>query len=142
MFYSQLQEKIPGTDILWHSALYLPRWDIYAIPTFSQEEEIIKTARCLSSFCKDKDIDIKNVIFHSFLRPQVYNDIIGGSKMSGHITGHAVDFSVRGVPCDNIRAILVPELEARGLRCEKKPGSNWVHVDTKEPGPSGRYFKP
>lgn len=63
---------------------------------------------------------------------------------SPHKTGHAIDFHVIGyegpVGCAKIREVLVPELEALGLRMEDIIGG-WVHLDNL-PVKVSRFFKP
>jgi hypothetical protein len=62
--------------------------------------------------------------------------------MSAHTLGMAVDFSVATLKADEVRELLKPELERLKIRMEDLPGSTWVHIDTREPGGSGRFFKP
>jgi len=65
-----------------------------------------------------------------------------GSK---HLNGTAVDFQVARMSCDDVRKKILDEkkLEEWNLRMENNgEGSNWVHLDSGKPGPSGRYFKP
>lgn len=82
------------------------------------------------------------LIIHSWFRPREYNLIIGGARNSAHMYGLAVDFSIKGMRCDDIRAVLVDMLDDLDIRMEDLPGSSWVHVDIRSPGPGGRYFKP
>ena len=63
---------------------------------------------------------------------------------SPHKTGHAVDFHIVGFEgpegCAKIRAVLLPELEALGIRMEDRDGG-WVHLDDL-PVIHSRFFKP
>jgi hypothetical protein len=65
---------------------------------------------------------------------------------SGHLYGQAFDFHVVGMTCDEVVKKLLDEkkLEEWGLRMEDNgAGANWVHIDTKPVGASGkRFFKP
>lgn len=64
---------------------------------------------------------------------------------SMHLKGKAVDFVVKGLSCDEARERILKDkkLEEWGLRMEDNgKGSNWIHLDDREPGPSGRFFKP
>jgi hypothetical protein len=64
---------------------------------------------------------------------------------SMHLKGKAVDFVVKGISCDDIKKKILDEdkLEEWGLRMEDNgAGAGWVHLDDKESGPSGRFFKP
>lgn len=79
---------------------------------------------------------------HSWLRPELYNELVGGANESAHITGCAVDFHASNMNCDKVRERLEKHLIPLGIRMEKNPGSSWVHIDIRPPGPSGRFFSP
>lgn len=100
------------------------------------------------------------ILVHVAFRSLEYNALIGGAKFSPHIARMikepegdtpvaAVDFdadlgeSDQAANCDMIRRICLPKLTAWGMRMEDKPGSIWVHLDTK-PVPFGgrRCFIP
>jgi len=70
-----------------------------------------------------------------------YNKAIGSTALkSAHISGLAIDFDV-GESCDKTRATLEPHLERLGMRMERNPGSNWIHLDLAAVPPGGhRYF--
>lgn len=82
----------------------------------------------------------------SGLRVSSYNKEIGGATQSMHMMGGAADIIVKGYDggkgCDKARLELTPFLESFDLRMEDLPGANWIHLDTRKPGHSGRYFKP
>jgi uncharacterized protein YcbK (DUF882 family) len=64
---------------------------------------------------------------------------------SMHLKGRAVDFVVVGMSCDDFKKKAIDEgkLEEWNLRMEDNGwGANWIHLDDKEVGPSGRFFKP
>lgn len=82
---------------------------------------------------------------HVTVRPPAYNLRIGGAYSSAHIYGMACDFDVQGIECGNaIESILQNGmLDTWGLRMEDNgPLPSWIHLDAREPGPTGRYFKP
>jgi uncharacterized protein YcbK (DUF882 family) len=64
---------------------------------------------------------------------------------SMHPKGKAVDFVVKGMTCDEVKKKILDEnkLEEWNLRLEDNgQGANWIHLDDREPGPGGRFFKP
>ena len=136
---SFLKSRIPGaTNFVWKDALYLPRWDVCCVPTDDQEDQIIKTAFKLEQVRSFFGADIK---INCWLRPLVYNMLIGGAKDSAHIYGMAVDFWVKGFTPDQVRTNLQPHLEDLKIRMENKPASSWVHIDIRDPSPN-RFFIP
>ena len=79
----------------------------------------------------------------SWLRPEIYNTLVGGSKNSWHMRGGAMDVQpTNPIPCDQIRSICRPLLSKCGLRMEKKKGSSWVHFDIGHVIGKERYFIP
>lgn len=91
------------------------------------------------------------MIVHSWYRPFDLNKLVGGSKGSKHMClgdYSAIDFHchVQGTKsneeaCDILRASLEPKLEEWGLRMEKLPGADWIHLDSAEVV-FLRYFRP
>lgn len=81
---------------------------------------------------------------------QVWKDLTPEEKAkktvpkSPHRTGHAIDFHIIGFEgkekCAQIRAMLLPHLEALGLRMEDLDGT-WIHLDDL-PVVNKRFFKP
>jgi uncharacterized protein YcbK (DUF882 family) len=90
---------------------------------------------------KIRDLVGKPVSVHVTFRPEAYNTLIGGAEDSAHKFGQAMDWSVNGMSCDDLRILLIPKLEEFQVRMENKPGSNWVHIDRAQPHPN-RYFIP
>lgn len=135
-----MEEKILGCEnFSWKEALYLPRWNIYAMPADPQILENV------SNFAQ-KLQRVRNFLgipmtITSWYRPHEYNKLIGGAKYSWHKTGGAGDFRCPNISADELRLALKDELEEFGLRMENLPGSNWVHVDDKEPVDE-RFFRP
>jgi Peptidase M15 len=140
-----VNDFIPGSTFFrWCQALWLPKWGIYCYPTQEQAIEIIGTARVMDVI---RNRVKKTVEVHSWLRPENYNTWpspygVSGAKLSAHRLGMAVDFSVNTIPCDEVREMLKPELERLKIRMEDFPKSAWVHIDRRDPGGSGRFFKP
>lgn len=120
-------------------ALYLPKWEICVTPARKEWAAILYVAKKLQTI---RDLFGEPITVHDWFRPKAYNDFIGGAMFSAHTEGRAVDFHVQGVSCDDVRKFLLPKLETLNIRMENKPGTDWVHIDTREPGPGGRYFKP
>jgi len=74
---------------------------------------------------------------------QDYNALVKGAPSSMHKKGLAVDFSVVGMSCDDVRVLLSMKLKELGIRMERNPGSNWVHVDLRPVvNDADRYFHP
>lgn len=135
-----------------HDCTYLPSWQVSHKPSLDEKINILKLAeklelvreylgrpininvwiRPISVNCENPHYDGKN-----------YNLLIGGAPSSAHIPGMAADLSVSSMNCEEARHLLESKLEEFKLRMEKKPGSNWIHLDIKEPlkGKS-RYFVP
>lgn len=134
-----LEDHIPkAPKFSWKEALYLPSFNIHAIPPNEVIDNIrnfapkVQKIRCL--------LDTPMLIT-SWWRPKKYNVLIGGSEKSWHTTGGACDFRCPGVSADEIREILKPYLTKFGLRMEDLPGSNWVHIDNR-PTKGKRFFRP
>ena len=86
---------------------------------------------------------------HCWYRPPVYNSQVHGVPGSAHLEGLATDFDVAGLTCPQaVRMILEGNLlEVLELRMEdnatsQDPEPDWIHLDSREPGPGGRFFKP
>lgn len=138
MFRELHQPILDAENFTYGEALYLNRWNIYAIPNRQVLAEIEKLAIKLQ---KIRGILKKPMLITSWWRPEEYNKLIGGASQSWHITGGAADFRCPNISADRVREILVPVLDDFDIRMENLPGSNWVHVDTKDPV-RNRYFLP
>jgi Peptidase M15 len=137
-----------------HDALFLPSWGVYHIPSDQEKANILDLASRLEMVREYLEGNPINV--NCWIRPtsvncdnprfngKSYNQAIGGAQNSAHISGMACDFTISRMTCDDVRHLLEDQLEAFGLRMEKKPGSNWVHLDSRQPSyPNGnRYFIP
>lgn len=141
------KELIPGcSHFTWREALWLPSWNRMAEESDGLTDEIKQNL--ISSFqwmetvrsYFDKPINV-----HVAYRPVAYNQQIGGALHSQHSVGCAVDFDVVGMSCDEVRAKILDEgkLDEWNLRMEDNGmGAGWIHLDSRAPGPGGRFFKP
>jgi zinc D-Ala-D-Ala carboxypeptidase len=130
----------------WKEALFLPQYNREANETDGLTP-IIK-ANLVVLFSKMDTIREhfnKPINVHIAFRSEAYNTLIGGAKHSAHLQGMACDFDVSGMTCDSVRDDIEKNklLDTLGMRMEKKPGSNWVHLDFAQVPPGGnRYFLP
>lgn len=130
----------------WKEALWLPSWNRAATEEDGLNDEIKNNLKKLfEAMEKVREYFTKPVNVHVTYRPVEYNKAIGGALHSAHSEGLACDFDIIGMSCDDVRKEIVDKnlLETWNMRCEDKPGSNWVHLDLRTP-PSGghRFFKP
>lgn len=119
-------------------ACWLPTWQKMYAPTAEEQANIVKVAQAMDLI---RDFIQFPITISCWIRPVAYNKMIGGAERSMHIVGSAVDWTA-GSSCDNIRKLILPQLSFWGLRMEDKPGSNWIHVDTKKCEDKYRFFKP
>lgn len=125
-------------------ALWLPKWNRLANESDGLTDDIKQN---IVKFAQEMDIvrDFvgRAISVHIWYRPPAYNKLIGGAPASYHMKGRAVDFHFLGLTCDAGRDLIVPKLPEFGMRCEKKPGSNWIHLDDVAPSTeNNRYFLP
>jgi len=134
-----LESLVPGCqNFSWKEVLYLPRWNMYAYPNGPIAENLVRITNKLQ-WIRD---ELKSPIFIvSGFRPIHYNILIRGALASGHITGEALDFTVKNMTADEVRFILLSKLTELDIRMEKMPGAGWVHIDSK-PVKRKRYFRP
>ena len=127
-------------------ALWLPQWNRLTTEADGLTKEIkwnIMEAALLMDIVRAA-LETP-VVVHCWYRPTAYNKLVGGASKSAHTEGKAIDFSITTNDCDYVRdkILKLNLLETYELRMEDLPGSNWVHLDTRAPGPSGkRFFKP
>jgi len=78
---------------------------------------------------------------HCMFRSQDYNQSQGITPIADvHSMSIACDFDCNDtMSIQAVKDLLVPQLEALNIRLEYGT-TTWVHVDLREPGPSGRYF--
>lgn len=125
--------------------LWLPQWSRMATEADGLTDEVRVN---LFNLCHKMDV-IRDKLqgsinVHCCYRPAAYNELVKGAKNSSHKFGQALDYSLAATNCDDVRATILKLdlLNKLELRMEKLPGSNWVHLDTRAPGPGGRYFTP
>jgi len=135
-----LDQKIGGAkNFTWKDALWLSKWEIACVPTADQTINILDVALKLQSI---REYFNSPILVTSWLRPLKYNLQIKGALNSAHTEGKAVDFNVIGYDPNEIRKELIPQLDNLKIRMEDLDDSNWVHIDIREPGKGGRFFKP
>lgn len=80
---------------------------------------------------------------HCMFRSQAYNHSQGISPMADvHSFSEACDFDANeNLTIQEVKDKIEPLLDQLGLRMERGTTS-WIHVDLRNPGPSGRYFIP
>ena len=77
----------------------------------------------------------------SMYRPPSYSPIVGGSATDIHTQAKAIDFVPIGISIQDAKQILIPKLHDLNCRLERGT-TDWIHADSRLPGPSGRYFTP
>jgi len=110
----------------WKEALWLPKWMIHALPSEDIARNIIETAHKMENI---RAILGRPIMVTSWYRPDEYNSLVGGSKLSYHKQGLACDFVVRGWKSDAVREVLLEYLVRLDIRMEDMDGANWVHID-------------
>jgi uncharacterized protein YcbK (DUF882 family) len=138
IFWTNPKSKI-SKYFTTREALYLPKWDKTYLPSHDEMKNIIKMAEAMDLVREFLQVPIQ---VHCWIRPKAYNIAVGGASASMHIVGSAVDWSVEGQSCDNIRKLILPQLSFWGVRMEDLPGSNWIHLDNKPCEKEHRFFKP
>lgn len=138
-----LDEKV-SQHFAWREALWLPSWNRAAEEKDGLTQDVLNNLKKTFAW-----MDLvrnhfgKPVHVHCAYRPVDYNKAIGGALHSQHTLGCAVDFDVTGMSCDDVHKEIIDQglLETWGLRMEKGT-KGWIHLDSREPGPGGRYFQP
>lgn len=139
-----IERPIPtAINFRWKEFLYLKQWDLMVHPTEAQAANIRRLAAVME---RVRSVFNCAIIVTSGLRPEIYNKKIKGAQDSAHIYGLACDFMVSQldgvVGCEYARDQLKPHLDNWKIRMEDKPDANWIHIDLREPGKTGRFFKP
>lgn len=137
-----IAEKI-AKDLSLSEAIWLPSWSIHAVPNELIYYNILRMAPKLQLV---RDHFRKPMHIHCWWRPIEYQRFLKsqGYKVatnSPHIQGLAVDFSIPGLDCDEIRLELEKHLHEYEIRLEDQDGP-WVHVDCMDPVNGNRFFKP
>lgn len=137
-----LKDNMNSKYFTWKEMTYLPQWKRQA----TDEELTPEIKENLTKLMQKMDLVREYfgapIIVHVAFRTPEYNKLVKGAKNSTHLYGMACDFHIKGYTCDAARARIIKDnrLEEWGMRMEKLPGSNWIHLDYRAPGPSGRYF--
>jgi len=128
-------------NFFWHEALYLPQWDVWVWPnTVKTKENIESTAKKMELIRAHLGVPLRVT---SWFRPERYNrNVVFGAQYSAHVEGLACDFVPVGMEVKEAKENLKPKLREFGIRMESNLDGNWLHIDLREPGPSGRYFTP
>lgn len=139
-----IERPIPtAINFRWKEFLYLKQWELYVHPTTVQAENIRKTAFIMERI---RSIFGRPLTITSGLRPEQYNRKIKGAPNSAHVQGLACDFVVKDlegiVGCEHARVLIKPYLDVWSFRMEDKADAGWIHIDLREPGKTGRFFKP
>lgn len=143
MLIQSLNHSVPGCDhFKWREVLFLPRWDIYAIPKYDYiVENLTKVTFALDKIRKKLG---KSITVTSGYRPEAYNEKIGGAIRSAHMDGMALDFLVNDMDSNKVRDFLKHKLIDFNIRMEKLDTVH-VHIDTRcEPDDTNekRFFMP
>lgn len=134
-----ISEKIPGAPhFTWKEALELRDWELYAHPLETEARKIIEIAGIMEDI--RRILGNKPLYITSWFRPRAYNEKIGGSWLSRHIYGKAVDFKAGHMTPNEIRAVLKGHLDILGIRLHDS-NRNYVHIDTGMPHNGKRTFK-
>jgi uncharacterized protein YcbK (DUF882 family) len=122
---------IPGSQMTWHQALYLPSWGRHAKPSdvtnTSMDTVLSNIEKQAAALQKVSDHFGKSIHVHCWLRPPAYNKQIGGAGNSAHLRGTATDFHMDGITAEGVRK----ELKANP-KIYPGTGENnvsWVHID-------------
>jgi len=139
---------------LVREVLWLPSDDRMATPNDwapGMWDEVVRNAH---QFANEKMDAVREwrktpIGVHEWCRPPAYNTKIGGARNSAHIEGIACDFDFGKQNCAfDIQAIrdacilasMGLRMENNSVKCNGAPA--WIHLDSREPGPAGRYFLP
>ena len=122
---------IPGSQLTWHQALYLPSWGRHAKPSdvtnTSMDTVLANIEKQAAALQNVSNHFGKSIHVHCWLRPPAYNKLIGGAGNSAHLRGMATDFHMDGITAEEVRK----ELKANP---KLYPGAgenakSWVHID-------------
>ena len=122
---------IPGSQMTWHDALFLPSWHRYAKPSdctnASMDEILANIEKQAAALQKVSNHFGKAIHVHCWLRPPAYNKQIGGAGNSAHLRGTATDFHMDGISAEAVRKVLKSKPDLYPGTGEN--GVSWVHID-------------
>jgi peptidoglycan hydrolase-like protein with peptidoglycan-binding domain len=122
---------IPGSQLTWHQALYLPSWGRHAKPSdvtnTSMDVVLANIEKQAAALQNVSNHFGKSIHVHCWLRPPAYNKQIGGAGNSAHLRGMATDFHMDGISAEAVRK----ELKANPKLYPGAGENNvtWVHID-------------
>lgn len=124
--------------------LFLPSWGRMANESDGLNNEIKANLEALCAVLDQIRASLACPMrVHCMYRPGPYSALVGGSATDVHTRGLAVDFDCDSdMTCDQVKELLMPQLEAWGVRMENNgDGAGWVHIDTAPVG-HARFFLP
>jgi len=144
---AQVSKHFSVGELLW-----LPTWSRLATEGDGLDEHVKgQLVAFAGSMDKVRQFVAMPIVVHCWFRPREYNSLpsIGGARHSAHMcegSWAAVDFHVGGFDgtdgCAEIRAKLLPMLDAWGMRMENRVGT-WIHLDSRQPNDGQpRFFIP
>jgi hypothetical protein len=149
MDLTKLDPKAPISQYFtFKDALWLPSWKRIANPSDGVTLQTIDNLKAIFKIMdKVREFIGKPIRVHVAYRSPEYNTLVKGAKNSAHLALDkgiaAVDWSVPSIDCDTVKQLIIPKLAEWGVRLEDNgKGATWLHLDTRAPGPGGRYFKP
>jgi uncharacterized protein YcbK (DUF882 family) len=121
-------------NFTWTEALWLPQWGRMARDTDGLDDIVKYNLKrvYLNIMQPLRDLIGQPIVVHCSYRPRAYNAAIGGAPNSAHIEGKAVDWSVPGRDCEEIRQLIIPECSRLGFRVEAGTPT-WIHIDIRRP---------
>ena len=124
---------IPGSQLTWHDALYLPSMHRYAKPSdmtagTSMDEALGNIERQAAALQQVSDhFGGKKIHVHCWLRPPAYNKLVGGAGNSAHLRGTATDFHMDGITAEQVRKVLKADPSIYPGTGENNV--SWIHID-------------
>jgi hypothetical protein len=132
---------LPPSPFCWGDALFQKNWGIAIYPSDEQMLNIMLMANKLEQVMKL--FPSSKIQITSWLRCPRYNVEIGGARLSAHLEGKAVDFTLDNIHPSAVRLRLKSELERINLRMEQlSDAALWTHLDCREPENGVRFFRP
>lgn len=130
----------------FHEALHLPRWGRLAAERDGLTTQVLSNLQDIFKRMDQVREFLETPIFvHVAYRPAEYNREVGGSPDSAHLclgTYAAVDWSC-ALDLKDVKRRLAMKLEDWDLCMENNgPKATWIHLDTKPPRRTGRFFRP
>lgn len=123
-----LGDNIPGSRFFkWYEALWLPSVEAFACPSKEQCDNIAMQAEEMDQVRAHFN---RPIVVTSWLRPEKYNKMIGGSSDSAHMYGLATDFVIPGIETAHVKKVLQDQPLIYTGRGEIDT-TTWIHLDLK-----------